>query len=225
MAYILHIETSSTICSVALSFKDQCIGIKEENKGYTHAESLFTFLLDLFKECKLNPNQLNAVAVSSGPGSYTGLRIGISAAKGFCFAHNIPLISINTLHIQANDPSLLDKLSEFDLICSMSDARRMEVYECLLNKQLQEIYSTKPTIVNENFLLDYLHKNTIYFIGNTVDKVEPFIQHPKAVIVKNVLPSAQKMITLGYSKYLNKIFEDIAYFEPNYLKEGIFKGG
>ena len=216
-AYILNIETATTNCSVSLSKGGEILVLKEDHSlNYSHAESLHVFIEDVLKSAHIEPARLNAVAVSKGPGSYTGLRIGVSAAKGLCYALNIPLISVNTLQ------SLAYKVeSGLGYIIPMLDARRMEVYSAIYNSEHQQIRETEAQILDTFSFKAYLDTDKVYFIGNGVEKAKTLIDHPNAVFVENVLPSAHQLGQLAYDKYKKNDTEDVAYFEPFYLKEFI----
>ena len=221
MAYLLHIESTSTVCSVAISKDADLISIKELDNGYTHAENLHVFIDDLLKENALKPNDLNAVSISSGPGSYTGLRIGFSAAKGLAYALQIPLISINTL--KALSVAAIKKTNTAALFCPFMDARRMEVYCATFDNQLNEVLSTQALILNEENIKIFDLKQPIYFFGDGMPKAKDLLQNiPQAFFIDDIIPSATNMIDLAFEKYQAKKFEDIAYSEPNYLKEFFF---
>ena len=207
MAFILNIETSTTVCSVSISENDTLLASKEIDNGYSHAENLHVFIKELLTETNLNPNDLNAVAVSKGPGSYTGLRIGVSSAKGLCYALNIPLISINTLQILAN---CIENKNEKYFYCPMLDARRMEVYTAVYDFNLNEDLPTEALIVDEQSIEKYKKYPSIYFLLSAL---------PNTNFIKEVKPSAKNMVNLSYQKIINKQFEDVVYFEPFYLKD------
>ncbi len=218
MATILCIETATTNCSVALSVNGSVISLKEDyNNSYSHAERLHVYMGELLLKNNISKSQLDAIAVSKGPGSYTGLRIGVSAAKGLCFALEIPLISIPTLD------SLAYQVKEKEgFIVSMLDARRMEVYSAVYSaenkKQLRE---TKAEILDENSFSDYLEKGTVYFIGDGVEKFKTICNHKNAIFIEGKLPSANNMGLLANDKHKKSDIEDVAYFEPYYLKDFI----
>ncbi len=218
MAYILHIETATTVCSVALSNKDQLLFSKELDDGYTHAENLHIFIQEALQEAGITTTQLQAIAVSKGPGSYTGLRIGVSAAKGLAFALNIPLLSVDTLQIlsfQAN--SIVHDEGHF---CPMIDARRMEVYTCVYNFKLEPKTTVKSLIVDELSVQEFNRDGIIYFFGNGMEKCKTLLKAlPGARFIDNLKPSARYMVTLAYNKFLSGDFENTAYFEPFYLKD------
>lgn len=217
MAYILSIETTTTNCSVALSENGNTIVLKEDyDKNYSHAERLHVYIDAVLKQANISQNDLSAIAVSKGPGSYTGLRIGVSAAKGLSYALGIPLISIPTLEalahqVQANE----------GVIVSMLDARRQEVYSGVFDVNYNQVRETQAQILDEQAFVDYLSKGKVHFIGNGVEKTKTIIDHPNAVFVEGKLPSANEMGKLAYAKYKISNFEDVAYFEPYYLKDFI----
>lgn len=215
MAYILSLETATTNCSVSLSKEGKTIVLKEDAKhGFSHAEKLHVFVDDVLNESGISRSQIDAIAVSKGPGSYTGLRIGVSSAKGLAFALEKPLIAIPTLDVLAL------QISNFQgVIVSMLDARRMEVYSAIYNSQHVLIRDTQAQILDETSFETELHKGNVYFIGNGVEKTKALIQHPNAVFVEGKLPSAREMSVLAYNKYQNNDIEDVAYFEPYYLKD------
>ena len=189
--------------------------LKEDyNTNYSHAEQLHVFIENVLKESKIERSQLDAIAVSKGPGSYTGLRIGVSAAKGLCFALNIPLISISTLEALANQVNVNN-----GVVVSMIDARRMEVYSAIFSSSFESKREIKAQILDENSFLDYLNTQKVYFIGNGVEKTKALIQHKNAVFIEGKLPSAEQMSILAYNKYKKNDIEDVAYFEPYYLKD------
>lgn len=223
MAILLHIETATSNCSVSLSNDDRIIAIKELNEGFTHAENLHPFIDQLLESTNLKPEHLNAVALSIGPGSYTGLRIGTSAAKGFCYALNIPLIAINTLQVLCAGAVKL--ITEKDVIlCPMLDARRMEVYTAAYNDQLVEIKKTEAKIIDENSVKEFDLNKTTYYFGDGMPKCKSLLETISgAKFINNVIPSSSNMLNLALTKYKAQQFEDIAYFEPLYLKEYFFK--
>jgi tRNA threonylcarbamoyladenosine biosynthesis protein TsaB len=217
MAYILNIETATTNCSVALSKEGRILVVKEDNNlNYSHAESLHVFIDEVLKSADIKPKHLDAIAVSKGPGSYTGLRIGVSAAKGLCYALDIPLISVNTLHSMAHQVEI-----DEGIIVSMLDARRMEVYSAIYDFNYHQIRDTEAQILDESSFITYLEKGKVYFIGNGVEKAKTLINHSNAIFIKGKLPSAVQMGTLAYDNYKKNDMENVAYFEPYYLKEFI----
>ena len=214
LSFILHIETSTKNCSVSIANCGNLISLKEINTGdYSHAEMLHPLIKEALLESKLTIKEINAIAVGKGPGSYTGLRIGVSAAKGLCFANDIPLISINSLEILAHSTTI-DK----GYIIPMIDARRMEVYSAIYDESYTLIRETKADIIDEHSFCDKLQNHTVYFLGDGAEKCKETIVHKNAVFIKNAFPSAKEMTQLSYDKYKENKTEDIAYFEPFYLK-------
>lgn len=215
MAFILNIETATTNCSVSLSKAGKTVVLKEDNsKNYSHAEYLHVFIDGVLKEANISYNELNAVAISKGPGSYTGLRIGVSAAKGLCFALDIPLISVPTLESLAHQVDVND-----GVIVSILDARRLEVYGAIFNSNYKEIRQTEAQVLDKNAFAEALNTGKVYFIGSGVEKTKDLILHPNAVFIDDKLPSANQMSLLAFDKFLQNDFEDVAYFEPYYLKD------
>ncbi len=215
MAYILNIETSTTNCSVSLSHKGETLVLKEDyGNGYSHAEKLHVYVDEVLKEAKISTLQLDAIAVSKGPGSYTGLRIGVSAAKGLAFALNIPLISVSTLEALAHQVK-----ADSGLIIPMLDARRLEVYSAIFDTQFNSIRAIEAQVLDETSFQSYLSENKVYFIGDGVSKTKALIDNNNAVFIENKLPSADQMSALSFNKYKKSDTEDVAYFEPYYLKD------
>lgn len=212
---ILNIETATTNCSVSLSRNGKTMVLKEDyNDNYSHAERLHVYIDAVLKEANVKPEALSAIAVSKGPGSYTGLRIGVSAVKGLCFALNKPLLAISTLEALAHQVE-----AKNGVIVSMLDARRMEVYSAIFDSSYIQIRDTEAQILDETSFADYLEKGKVYFIGNGVEKTKMLITHPNAIFVEDKLPSANQMSMLAFTKFQNNDFEDVAYFEPYYLKD------
>ncbi len=214
MLYILNIETATKNCSVALAKEGQTIICKEiAEEGYSHAERLHVFIEEIIKESGIGFFDLNAIAVSQGPGSYTGLRIGVSAAKGLCFALNIPLIAVDTLQVLASQAKLTD-----GLLIPMLDARRMEVYSAIFNSKLEKQREVQAEIITENSFETI--SDTIYFLGDCLEKCQSVLVKPNFVFLEEIqYPSAKEMGALSYKKFQKKEFEDLAYFEPYYLKD------
>ncbi len=216
MAIVLNLETATTNCSVSVAKDGKVIYLKEHNSSnYSHAEQLHVFIEDALKEASLSINNINAIAVSKGPGSYTGLRIGVSAAKGLCFSLDIPLISIPTLESMAHQVSL----QENTVVVPVLDARRMEVYSTVFDASYTEIRETQAEIINENSFLEFAKKGKVVIAGNGAEKCKETLTHPNFIFNTGVVPSAKEMAKLSFKKYQNKEFEDVAYFEPYYLKD------
>ncbi len=215
MAIILNIETATKNCSVSLAKDGEVLIIKELNNGnYSHAEVLHPFIVEILKEVNLTTDKIDAVAVSKGPGSYTGLRIGVSAAKGLCFAFDKPLISVNTLTSLAHAIVI-----DTGFIVPMLDARRMEVYSSILNADYTSIREIKAEIIDGNSFSEFLEKDKVYFLGDGAAKCKEVITHANAIFVDDKFPSAKEMAELSYNKYKKNDIEDVAYFEPFYLKD------
>jgi len=213
--YILNIETSTKNCSVSLANNGKLIILKEiNNNNYSHAERLHPLIEEVIDKSNITLRDLKAIAVGKGPGSFTGLRIGISAAKGLCFALNIPLIAIDSLKILAHS---INKKKGF--IIPLIDARRMEVYTAVYTSEFKQIESIQAKILDKSSFHEYLINGKIYFIGDGVEKFKTVCSNKKAIYYNNLLPSAKEMVTLSYKKYKIDDLEDVAYFEPFYLKD------
>tara|TARA_B100001105_G_C22380118_1_gene439262 strand:- start:1222 stop:1893 length:672 start_codon:yes stop_codon:yes gene_type:complete len=216
MALFLLIETATKSCSVSLSSENKIIACKEEvNEQYSHAEKLTVFITELFKTQDFTIKDLDAVAVSKGPGSYTGLRISVSTAKGLCYALDIPLISVSTLKAMAFGMAQKEKS---DLYCPMIDARRMEVYNAFYNSTNKEIRGIQADIIEACSYQKELDKKVLFF-GDGAEKCKQMIQHPNARFIDGIFPSSKDMLEIANEKFAEKDFEDIAYFEPFYLKD------
>lgn len=220
MSCILHIETSTEVCSVAVSEDGQNVFKKEDLKGPSHAVSLGVFVDEALSFADSHAMPLDAVAVSCGPGSYTGLRIGVSMAKGVCYGRNIPLIGLPTPKVLCV-PVLLyhDELPDDALLCPMIDARRMEVYAAVYDRALRPVRDIAADIVDENSYLEFLEKQPVYFFGNGAGKCKEKITHPNAHFIDGIHPLAGMMFPLAEKAIAEGQFEDTAYFEPFYLKE------
>ncbi|OQY05462.1 MAG: tRNA (adenosine(37)-N6)-threonylcarbamoyltransferase complex dimerization subunit type 1 TsaB [Bacteroidetes bacterium 4572_117] len=220
MALILNIETSTEVCSVCFAQDGKVIALKENNEGQTHAKLLTVFIEDLLKEKKLKVADFDAVAVSMGPGSYTGLRIGVSTAKGLAYAANIPLIAINTLQSIADGLVQQDKqkINQNAWVCPMIDARRMEVYTAFFNIENVAESEISADIIDENSYQKILDDRQVVFCGNGSAKCKDTIKHKNAIFVDDIECSSSYMALLAEKAFLNSDFVDVAYFEPYYLK-------
>lgn len=218
MSTILQIETATSVCSVAISVNGKTIALKEEKAPNIHAASLTLFIDEAMQMANLTYTDLSAIAVSKGPGSYTGLRIGVSTAKGLCFALDRPLIAVNTLKMMANG-YLLQHLNYDGLVCPMVDARRMEVFTAAYDAQLNEIESTQAKIIDGESFGALLQSQEIAFIGDGAEKCKAVIDYPNAHFYTENYNSTAYMSNLAYTAYQAGDFEDIAYFEPFYLKD------
>ena len=214
--YILNIETSTKACSVALHKNGELIVSREDvTTNFSHSEKLLKFISKLFSDAKLSLSDLDAIAVSMGPGSYTGLRIGVSTAKGLCYGLDIPLISISTLKAMSFGMALEIKA---DLYCPMIDARRMEVYSAFFDINNTEVRKIQADIIDENSYKLELEKKVVFF-GDGSEKIKEKISHKNAMFISDIHPSAKNMGLLSYQKFTESLFEDLAYFEPFYLKD------
>jgi tRNA threonylcarbamoyladenosine biosynthesis protein TsaB len=222
MALILCIETATEVCSVALFRDGQPAGIRESSARNVHSAMLTTFIDELFRDSGLMMNELDAVAVSMGPGSYTGLRIGVATAKGLCYAVDKPLISVSTLQAMAR--GLNDNLQVTSdggaLVCPMIDARRMEVYSALYDMKEIEVREVRAEIIDENSFAEFLAMQPVLFGGDGADKCKSMLgDHPNARFVDGFRSSARFMAALAEKKFSAGQFENLAYFEPFYLKD------
>lgn len=226
MVNILNLESSTEVCSVALWSEGKLAAIMEDTEGMNHARLMASYIQEVMRKGNTDFKSLSAVAVSEGPGSYTGLRIGVSLAKGLCYAHQIPLIAVSPLqamtdHIIASRKQLKLSDSENLIFCPMIDARRMEVYMAMYDHQNQEIESVGARIIEEDIFNELLENHTLVFFGNGSEKISTVVRHPKAVFIHGIKTSAQFMCKLSVKAYKNKQFADLAYFEPFYLKDFI----
>lgn len=214
MNYILNIETATKNCSVSLAKNGATILCKEiAEQGYSHAEKLHVFIEEILKETSVNVEDLKAIAISKGPGSYTGLRIGVSAAKGLCYALDVPLIAIDTLAVLAKKVSI-----ENGLIVPMIDARRMEVYSAIFDSNHTRIMEVQAEVLTEESYAEMSH--TVYFIGDCQEKCKTVLTKSNFHFLPEIVyPSANEMSSLSYEKFTKNEFEDVAYFEPFYLKD------
>jgi tRNA threonylcarbamoyladenosine biosynthesis protein TsaB len=226
MARILHIETTTHVCSVALTNSGQLVAEKENKAGRSHASLLSYFVWEILSEEQIKPADLEAISISEGPGSYTGLRIGVSTAKGLCYGAGIPLIAVNTLqsltqgffaHLKTKGQQPEDDA----LYVPMLDARRMEVYSAVLDNKNRFIRGVKAEIIDKYSFNQYLEGHWVYFFGNGSEKCREIIKHPNARFIDDIDPSAKYMGPIAEEKYKNREFEDLAYFEPFYLKDFI----
>ncbi len=217
MAKILCLETATTNCSVALSVDGSVIALKEDRSAqYSHAEKLHPFIEEVMKEAQMELSELDAIAVSKGPGSYTGLRIGVSAAKGLCFALDIPLISVSTLGSMASQ-----LMGRSGFIVPMIDARRMEVYSAVFDSEGTQLRETKAEVLTEDSFSEYLEKGHVSFLGNGVAKFREILNAANVEFYPDAMPSASDMAEMAEARYKKSDTEDVAYFEPYYLKDFI----
>jgi len=238
MALILNIETSTEVCSVALARDGVVVHSRENLTGQNHAMLVTVFIEELLAESNLTIVQLDAVAVSGGPGSYTGLRIGVSVAKGICYASRLPLIAITSLEAMAHhviyhpDRYQLPKTDNL-LFCPMIDARRMEVYTAFYDKEGKQVRGIQADIIDHQSYLPFLENNSVLFFGNGSAKCREAINHPNAIFINGIITWAENMIPLSERDFQLQKFVDVAYYEPFYLKDfiatipvkNIFNGG
>ena len=222
MAYILCVETATEICSVAIANDGKTIALAEDKLGNNHASQLHILVQKVLDIASITLQDLNAIAVSKGPGSYTGLRVGVSSVKGYCYVLNIPLIAINTLQSLANG-YLMQNPNYSGLICPMIDARRMEVYCALFNNQLAEILPTQAKIIDEHSFANELAQNEIVFIGNGAEKCQSKFEYSSRLsgtkFEIRYVCNASFISSLAQAAFDKNEFEDVAYFEPYYLKD------
>ena len=224
MSCILNIETSTNVCSVAVSQDGSCIFNKEDHEGPNHAVILGVFVQEALSFIDSHAIPLDAVAVSCGPVSYTGLRIGLSMAKGICYGRDVKLIAIPTLELMCVPLLLGEKINEENaLLCPMIDARRMEVYSQFFDRALNEVRSISADIVENNTYDDILAQQPVYFFGNGAEKCHEVLTHHNAHIIEGIVPLAKNMYPLAEKRMANEQFEDVAYFVPFYLKDFVAK--
>ena len=219
MSYILNIESSSTNCSISLTKDGKLLSLKEKNdEKYSHSTKLHSYVNEVLIDSKVKIKELSAIAVSKGPGSYTGLRIGVAAAKGLCFSLDIPLISVSTLLILSKQI----KISS-GLILPVLDARRNEVYSAIYDANYKLVKKESPKLIDSKSFENFSNDNQLYFIGSGQQKCRELIKSNNNLIFHNkeTLPSSKEMADISYQKFISSDFEDLAYFEPAYLKNFI----
>jgi tRNA threonylcarbamoyladenosine biosynthesis protein TsaB len=224
MAAILNIETATPLCSVALAVDGRLIAMRETQEEKSHAARLTVFIQEILKEQQLQIKDLQAIAIGKGPGSYTGLRIGVSTAKGLCYGAGIPHIAVGTLRTLAYYAKEFCRersipLDENILLCPMIDARRMEVFSCLYKTSGEEKEPISAKIIDAFTYIRYLQTTKIYFFGSGMDKCREVLSHPNAYFLDEINPHAAALAHLSEEKYRENQFENLAYFEPFYLKE------
>ena len=219
MSCILNIETSTDVCSVSVSQDGACIFSQEDHEGPNHAVKLGTFVDEALSFADSHALPLDAVAVSCGPGSYTGLRIGASMAKGICFGQDLKLIAVPTLELMAVPVLLREEVEEGALLCPMIDARRMEVYSAVYDRALHEVRGIQADVVDAETYREYLDRGPVYFFGNGAEKCMEVINHPNARLIKGVEPLAKWMFPIAERRIAQEKYEDVAYFVPFYLKD------
>jgi tRNA threonylcarbamoyladenosine biosynthesis protein TsaB len=219
MALIVNLETATTNCSVTVARDGKTVSVREHNSAsYSHSEQLHNFIKEALEEASLSFSDLDAIAVSKGPGSYTGLRIGVSAAKGLCFALDLPLISTPTLYCMA-----LQKKVVSGIIIPLLDARRMEVYAGVFDASYTELVPAKAVIIQEDTFLEFAEQEKVFLIGSGAEKCKDILQHPNFIFDPSIVPTATTMSQHSFEKFLSSDFENVAYFEPYYLKDFILQ--
>lgn len=221
MPVILSLETSTDVCSVALHDGGELLAAEEIHEPQAHASRLAPLIEKVCRTAGVALRDLQAVAASEGPGSYTGLRIGTSTAKGLCFALDIPLIAVGTLELLAFQGSRENRQGA--LLCPMIDARRMEVYCLVSDAQLQVIQPPAATVVDEDSFMELLERGPVLFFGNGAEKCRSVVRHPNAAFVDGIFPSASMLGVLADRKFAQRQFEDLVTFKPFYLKEFVAK--
>ncbi|KEO72003.1 tRNA (adenosine(37)-N6)-threonylcarbamoyltransferase complex dimerization subunit type 1 TsaB [Anditalea andensis] len=216
MGLILSIETAIAVCSVALHREGNLLGRLELHQDNVHSQKLMPIIDALLTQGGFKTNDLQAIAVSSGPGSYTGLRIGVSTAKGMAFANDIPLIAVDTLDALAY--GIHQIVDPKDFIVPMIDARRMEVYQKVLDGEMNEISVLEPLIIDGSSYIEYFDRGKVFFLGDAVSKIKNQIKHHNARFL-DMVNSASSVGKLAHKKFMMNDMVDVAYFEPNYLKE------
>lgn len=224
MSCILNIDTSTNVCSVAVSQDGVCIFDKEDHSGPNHAERLGAFVDEALSFIDNHAIPLDAVAVSCGPGSYAGLRIGVSMAKGICYGRDVKLLAVPTLELLCVPVLLREMVTDDDaLLCPMLDARRMEVYAQLFTRSLREVRPIQADVVDADTYREYLDKHPVYFFGNGAMKCKEVIDHPNAHFIEGIEALAKNMLPLAERRMAREEFEDVAYFVPFYLKDFVAK--
>lgn len=240
MACILHIETSTNVCSVAVSKDGFLLFEKTDHSGPNHAERLGTYVDEALSKLEEKELKLEAVSVSSGPGSYTGLRIGVSMAKGLCYGGDAKLLSVPTLqllcvpvllsdgircyqYVDGKAEKVEEQMADDALLCPMIDARRMEVFAAVYDRSLKEVRKQQADIVDAETYKEFLDKNKVYFFGNGAEKCMEVINHPNARLIKGIEPLAKNMLPLADMKWNKGLTEDVAYFVPGYIKDYVAK--
>lgn len=218
MALILGIETSGEVCSVALFSESICLASDQRTESFQHAAVLTVLIEEMLVNNNVEVGQLDAVALSAGPGSYTGLRIGTSVAKGLCYALDIPLIAVSSLELMASGFLANQTFPQNSLICPLIDARRMEVFTAIYTTELEVVQEAGPMILDEQSYLEILNQQEVHFLGNGVEKTRDMVRHSNAHFHDTIGLGAQHLSALAWHKWKAKEFADVAYFEPWYLK-------
>ena len=228
MALLLSLETSTQSCSAALHDEGVLVSSKVIEIPRSAASQLAVIIDEVFHTANRKPKELKGVIVAAGPGSYTGLRIGVATAKGLCYALNIPIVSVNTLKLMAYqflETEVVKKFIQNDnvILCPMLDAKRMEVYCALLDQNLNYIEEVQAKVIEENSFKDMIESTPIFFFGDGADKCKDMIKHPNAHFSSGLIPLASSLGEIGYKKWKEGVYEDLVSFEPFYLKDFLIK--
>ena len=223
MSCILNIDTSTDVCSVAVSDGGACIFTEEDHKGPNHNEQIGRMVDAALSFAESHAIPLDAVAISSGPGSYTGLRIGTSMAKGVCYGRDVKLVAVPTLELLCVPVLLREQVEEGALLCPMIDARRMEVYAQIFDRALHVVRPIGADVVTADTYKEFLDRGPVYFFGNGAAKCMEVINHPNAHLIEGIEPEAKWMFPLAERRIMQEQFEDVAYFVPHYLKDFVSK--
>lgn len=223
MSCILNIDTSTDVCSVAVSDGGACIFTEEDHKGPNHNEQIGRMVDAALSFAESHAIPLDAVAISSGPGSYTGLRIGTSMAKGVCYGRDVKLVAVPTLELLCVPVLLREQVEEGALLCPMIDARRMEVYAQVFDRALHVVRPIGADVVTADTYKEFLDRGPVYFFGNGAAKCMEVINHPNAHLIEGIEPEAKWMFPLAERRIMQEQFEDVAYFVPHYLKDFVSK--
>lgn len=221
MSLILSLDSSTTICSVAIHSGTKLLGSQEIHEGQAHAEKLGPLIKHVLEITSVSVDELDAIAICSGPGSYTGLRIGTSTAKGLCYSLNIPLLAVDVLTVMAYQ--VLKQTISATVLCPMIDARRMEVYCSLFDDSLRMLGPIEAKVIDENSFSEILNDGKVVFFGNGAEKCSSILSHPNAVFLEGIYPSAESLGDLAFLKFDKGQLEDLIHFEPMYLKEFLIK--
>lgn len=213
----MSIETATEVCSVAVARDGRVVALRENGEGLNHSTLLGVFVDEALREAGVGAGELDAVAVSKGPGSYTGLRIGVSLAKGLCYGAGKPLLAVGTLEALAR--GAIDRVREEALYCPMIDARRMEVYTAMYDGEGREVCPTTAAVLDEGWGAEWLARGPVYFFGNGSEKARGLLTHANARFLEGVRASAVNLVPLAERAFAEGRFEDVAYFEPFYLKD------
>ena len=219
MANLLLIDTTSRLCSVSIACNDEVIGVRESDEHLDHAAKLTSYIQEVLKDTSLKIEQLDAIAISAGPGSYTGLRIGVSTAKGLCYALNIPLIAVDTLYSLASQAQQTLDVSPNELLVPIIDSRKEEIYAAIYDSSLKTILEPTPIDLRKNPFQKFLQNHDLFFFGQAINKVGMYVKAPSIRYSGDISHSSVNLATSAYKSYQIKAFKNLIYFEPLYLKD------